>query len=57
VGINMTTSYSIMSKEDMVKEFLRPSREKKLRARFPMVPGVHFCIAASVAIYCLNMVR
>jgi hypothetical protein len=53
----MTTIYSPMSKDDLVLQFLRRTPAQKRRARFPLIAAFHFCITASVAIYCLDLVR
>lgn len=53
--IAMTTTFGLMSKEDLVTEFVRRTPKQNLRARFPTMAAFHFCTVACVAIFCLNL--
>ena len=53
----MTTTYGLMSKDDLVTEFVSPTPRQKLRSRFRVMVALHVCTMAGVAIFCLNLVH
>ncbi|HEY2483053.1 MAG TPA: hypothetical protein VGI30_12785 [Caulobacteraceae bacterium] len=53
----MTILDAADSNEDILDAFRSAYRNKNLRGRFPVTAAAHFCIIASVALFCLNLVH
>lgn len=53
----MTILDAANSNEDILEAFRRAYRQKKTRGRFPVTAAAHFCIIASVFLFCLNLVH